>query len=265
MRAAPRFAPWIALLLLAHVAFANVHVISPLTEEHAWAAGTRGQFPLRVVNASDAPQAILLTVEDIAFEAGEVIPVPAGSILRSAAAWIVLPPSAVPLASREGRDVAIAVNVPDVTPPGTYWARLLVTPIPPLAPAAAAGVGVREIHRVAVNVIVDVPGDAPVRLTLRLPRVERDAAGALVMSVDALNDGDRLLRPTFTARVYDAHTGALAGSADAPVVRLFPGFDRPRSFPLGALPPGSYTVVIVADAGSFGAFGLRFALEVGDP
>ena len=265
MRATPRFAPWIALLLLTNTVFANVHVTSPLTEEHTWAAGKGGQFPLRVVNAGDAPRTIVLAVEDLAFEAGEAIPVPAGSTSRSAAPWIVLPASDVLLPPGERRDVAIAVIVPDATPPGTYWARLLVTPTTPREPAAAAGVGVREIHRVAVNVIVDVPGDAPTRLTWRLPRVERDATGVLVMSVDAFNDGDRLLRPSFTARVYDARTGALAASADAAPARVFPGFDRPRSFTLGVLAPGSYTVVIVADAGVFGAFGLRFALDVGDP
>lgn len=51
---------------------------------------------------------------------------------------------------------------------------------------------------------------------------------------------------------------------EAQAERIFPRASVRQAFDLGALTPGAYTAVVIADAGGEAVFGTRYTLEVGN-
>ena len=246
-------------------ASAQVVVTSNLIEVFRVPAGGTATGALTVANLTQQPQRVRLSVGDIR-EAGGAIGEP-GTWSHSAAP-IVSVQEVIHLGARESRSIPFAIRTP-ADADGTYIVALIATPDGEVSDPNIdfdndqPVVILREVVRYAVEVIVDVPGDARTQVTFSDPELRLSDAGSPLFSVNARNHGERWAeRVRYQFDLYDATSGAYLASYPVTRGRLFPGAQQRVRVDFGALAPGSYQLLVFADVGSDDVFAARYTLNV---
>jgi hypothetical protein len=161
--------------------------------------------------------------------------------------------------------VGYTVTVPDNAAPGTAWSILMVTTIARGAPesTAPAGarvrVGVQATLRYGVQIATTLAGPAP-KVSLANAHAYA-AAGGKVLELDVANTGEIAYRPELRVEVFNA-AGERVAKLASPRGLLYPGTSLRQRFELGALPPGTYQALVVADAGGDQLFGAQYRLAL---
>ncbi len=246
--------PPVPAAALPAAAGAQVSVLSETVQEQAAAPGETYTGTVRVLNPSRVPQSVRVYQADYRFYAdGTTHFDPAGSTARSNARWVAPGAGQVPLPPGGETTVTYTVTVPagdSVT--GTYWSAVMVEGVPlgggaPGGPDGRAQVGVGAVLRYAVQVATHVRGGSRrVRFTVPAVRAAPDGGRTLDLTVE--NVGERGYRPSLWVEVYDAE-GALRARRQQDRGLLYPGTSVRQQFALGALPAGTYKVVLFADTG----------------
>lgn len=247
----------------------SVSLGSPLREVLNVAPGGNRQGEIVLVNGSD--QAVTVQVSQVDFLPGETgveYPEP-GSLPRSNAAWLEVTPGDVRIPAGQQLTVPYSVRVPnDPSLAGSYWSMIMLTP------SDAADVqqtqegevrtSVRTQFRYGVSVVTTLGDSGESQLSFENPQFERAQGEAEThLQVSLQNGGERLLSPALRLELYD-QAGAQVNSFEAQAERIFPGASVRQAFDLGALTPGEYTAVVIADAGGEDVFGTRYSLNVGE-
>ena len=87
-----------------------------------------------------------------------------------------------------------------------------------------------------------------------------DDRGHKLIEFDFLNTGERAHHIVLSAELYSAG-GGLVGKFQKRRGLFYPGTSGRQQFDLGAIPTGSYTVLLLADGGSGEVFAAQFALK----
>ena len=262
-----RFRALVAVATLVLVGFAGAQVVvtSSLIEVHKVPAGGTVTGTLTVANVTQQPQRVRLSVGDIR-EGGGSIGEP-GSWAHSAASTLNVP-EVVQLGARETRSVPYTIRMPPDAD-GTYIVALIATPDGEVSEQSIGGdeeesiVILRQIVRYAVEVIVDVPGNARSQVSFNDPELTLSKEGTPSFLVGAHNLGERWAeRVRYQFDLYDATSGAYLASYPVERGRLFPGAQHRVRVDFGALAPGSYQLLVFADVGSDDVFAARYTLNV---
>jgi hypothetical protein len=265
----PRIAALLACLLLAPLAgSAQVIVTGSLTHEYEVKSGGSYEGSIDVMNPGDAAQDVKAYQTDYSFTAdGKVLYGSPGSLARSNAGWMTLSPRQVKVPAGETVTIRFTITVPtDETMSGTYWSVIMIEPIPPgTAESGSAGqknvaVGVSQVLRYAVQVVTHIGITGTSQLRFAHIQVTTDG-GRKLLVVDTENTGERWLRGTLWADIYDA-AGKHVGKYDGGKQRMYPGTSVRYAVDLSTLPGATYKALIVVDCGGDNVFGANTTLSL---
>jgi hypothetical protein len=256
----------LALAAAPALAHGQIAVLGNGVEEHAAHPGETYSGTLRLRNQGSEPADARIDLRDYSFAAdGSSRFDPPGSTPRSNARWVAFSPAQVHLAPGAEATVGYTVTVPDGVAPGTSWSILMVTTIARGAPESAepAGgrvrVGLQATLRYGTQIATTVAGPAP-RVAFANAHAFAGARGK-VLEFDVANAGDVAYRPELRVEVFDA-AGQKVASLGSRRGLLYPGSSLRQRFELGALPPGTYQALVVADTGGDQLFGAQYRLQL---
>ena len=256
-----------ALCITSTAAAGQIVVITESVLEHQAAPGDKYTGVINLRNVSAEPHDAKIYQTDYLFysDGRNLFGVP-GSAPRSNARWVTFTPDLITVPPGQTVAVQYAVSVPKDGAPlvGTYWSMLMIETITPRSPESlqrpdtAPQMGLKTTMRYGTQIVTDVAGTG--RMELAFDKVRAVAShgdvGA-VLSLDVTNTGDRGARPRMTLELYDG-AGKLVSKVKQQRGLLFPGTSLRQDFQVGALRPGKYKAVVVADAGGDDLFGGQY-------
>jgi len=161
--------------------------------------------------------------------------------------------------------VSYVIEVPpDPSLSGSYWSVLMIQPVPSESPESVEAdpnettVGVITVIRYGFRFITHIgtsgtvqPEFEDVSLTL--------SGGVPMLGVDLRNAGSRLLKIEIWAELYDSD-GNFVARRDGAAGSLYPASARQYRIPLDEVEVGSYTSLVIIDAGDNNVFGASLPL-----
>jgi hypothetical protein len=255
--------PSLLLLSLAHAG--EITVVGSLLREAELQPGGKAEGAILVRNTDDVPHEVLVYLRDYRFTAdGRNDYDDPGTLERSNSAWVKVSPGTLHLAPGEATSVWYTMEPPaDASLEGSYWSMLMIEPAPEPEPVGAAprSIAVRTVVRYGVQLVAHVGGeDAGVLSFDRFDLARAD--GRTTLALDVANAGARMLSPKVWAEVFDASGTSLGRFTAHGQPALLPGCSSRLAVDLTGLPDGSYTALVVADAGDDRVFGAQVALDV---
>ena len=227
-------------------------------------AGTRVERGVRVANVSNEERFVRLQVRAATLGGGHDAAAIAAA--RSNADWFVLPTEPVSVPAGATVTIPYELRVPP-TAEGSFWVELAVQPVQaveldPLALTDAANIALEIVVSYAGVLYTDVAGTGDVRLLLQTPTIERTGDGAFELVWSVNNGGNRIAAASISWEAINLATGEITAEGRSTHV-MYPGIDVRRREALGnAFGPGTYEVVVVADALRWGVALRQETLEV---
>ena len=189
-----------------------------------------------------------------------------GSTPRSCANWITLSSNQIVAPPKGSAEISYKISVPDdKNLRGTYWSVIMVEPVPdasltpPSPEKGKASIGVQAVFRHAVQVIVNI-GDTGVKALEFTSKKLKSEKGKTFLIIDAKNTGERWLVPELYVDLFDSNGQAKRSYGGK--FRIYPGCSVRYTVDLGQLKHGTYSALVVADAGEEDVFGAKYTLEV---
>lgn len=246
---------------------AGIDVLSGLTDEAVLQPGDKKDGRIVLRNTADTPQEVRVYQTDYTFRCdGTNAYDKPGACNRSNGPWITFSPQQFTVPPKETSTVYYTVQVPrDDKLTGTYWSMLMVEPVM-LAPPPVKGeqgkvkVGLQTVIRYGVQIVTNIGGTGK-REARFVDKQLVASDGKRFLQLDLENTGDRWLRPTIWAEVFD-DKGARAGRFECGRTRIYPGCSTRNSIDLGSLKAGKYQALVVIDNGDESVWGAQYALEI---
>jgi hypothetical protein len=262
---------------------AQIAVTSPTIVETTGEPGTTYRDAIVIHNSSNSVQTVSLSRADYRFDAeGLTEFTDAGTEPRSNSEWIVLSQQSVSVLPHADVAVSYTVSIPSspVLPVGTYWSVIFVEANRP-ATSTSTSLSIVPTFRYAVQIATHIGKTGEPKLAFSEPHVMRSSFSvALVntsvtvqtptvstlpaersLSIDVEDVGTRACRPTLRLELYQ-QDGALAHAATVQRGLVYPGASIRQTFALPALPPGVYTVLLLADTGVDKVQGTKFQIHI---
>jgi len=246
-----------------------VSVLGGLTRIYALTPGSTAEGKLILQNDSDAPSDVRLYQTDYLFYAdGRALYGPPASIPRSNAAWIKVTPQQITIPANASTIVYFSIAIPqDQALSGSYWSVLMVEPLekgalapPEPVPGGGVQVGIRAVHRYAVQLVTNINGGSA-SVTMDNPQLVVDDANAQLLTIDIANTGELWLNPRVWTELFDL-SGKSLGRFEGTKVRIFPGCSARYKVALPGIPPGVYSALVVADNSDEHVFGSQVPLTI---
>ncbi|MEP6619077.1 MAG: hypothetical protein ABJE47_07180 [bacterium] len=246
-------------------ASAQIAVLSDPVMENSAVPGQNAQGRLMLKNMSAEPQEARIYQTDYAFSAdGRAAYGTPGATPRSNAKWIKLSTGYLVIPPGETVPVSYDIMVPsDSSLKGTYWSMLMVEAITDGSinsrrpPNARVQVGLSVVTRYGTQIATHLGNPGTSRLAFDSLAATTDSTGQRGLRYDFINTGDRAQRYTMSVELYN-EAGELVKKASQLRGLLYPGSSARQKFEVGALAHGTYTAVLVADAGGDQVFGGQF-------
>ena len=261
-----------ALLLALAVVPASAQIIieGELTHQQEIERGKVYRGTLLVKNIDREPQEVKLYQTDYFFFAdGRIFYEEVGTVDRTNGKWIEFFPKRFSVPAAGSVQVNYTVTVPDdENLVGTYWSVLMVEGIPKGSPESSdqssanenVGVGIRQVFRYGVQMVTHIEGDGagvPKITAARLLKENEQRA----LQLDVTNQGERWLRPTVYAELYDTD-GNYRGRYEGERLRIYPGTSVRFTIDLKEAPAGTFKALVVLDGGDDGVFGANYTLSL---
>lgn len=246
-----------------------VSVLGGLTRIYALTPGSTAEGKLILQNDSDAPTDVRLYQTDYLFYAdGRALYGPPASTSRSNADWIKVTPQQITIPANDSAIIYFSIAIPqqpDLL--GSYWSVLMVEPLekgtlapPEPVPGGGVQVGIRAIHRYAVQLVTNISGGSAA-VTIDNPQLVADDAGSRLFTIDIANTGELWLSPRIWTELFDA-AGKSLGRFEGTKARIYPGCSARYKITLPGVPSGSYSALVVADNGDDHVFGTQVPLTI---
>ena len=240
-----------------------IGVQGDLTPRQQLTAGEAAAGKVVVVNPSPAvPVVAQVTLRNMVPTPAGVEFQPLGSFSHSNASWLTVQPLTFQLEPGGSQPLSWTVQVPPKTEPGTYWSTLLVEPelsgleVQP----KASKVGVITVVRYAVTIITDVLG-GPHAIELGQRQLVA-TSGSPMLELELINHGRYLEKPSVFVEAQRVGGETPPVRINAPVKALYPNSTARVEVPLGDLPQGQYSLLLVADIGDGSPIGAQYAVEL---
>jgi hypothetical protein len=256
----------LVLLLATSMSHAGeISVIGALVREAALQPGETAEGVILVQNNEDVPRDVIAHLSDYTFAAdGSNDFATAGTNPRSNSAWVHFTPNQATVPPHETVSIYYTMEAPaDPGFRGTYWSLLMVES-PPLAaadPARGGSVQIRTVIRYGVQLVTHLGAPEPGVLSFVASTLGQ-SDGHTTLALDIGNTGTRLLSPAVWLDVFDATGTNLGRFRSKRQSGLLPGCSARYVVDLGALAPGEYTGLAIADAGLDQVFGAEYTLDL---
>jgi len=265
----------LALLLLAFFSLgrpasaADVVVLNGLSHQKNAQPGESYQGVIQFLNKSDKPSQVKIYQTDYLFYSdGRNLYGTPGKDPRSNANWFKVEPNLITVPPGSTTNLNYTVTVPnDPKLKGTYWSMVMVEPLAESAEAmkpekGKVKVGITTVIRYGVQIATNIgeTGDRQIKFTS--VKLVKDQ-GKNVLMVEAINNGERLLRLKFNTELYD-QTGQLQGRYEGNQLLVYPTCSVRGQILLPDLKPGTYRALVLADNGDDFVFGAQYNLKLGE-
>ena len=256
-------------LLLGSSAFAaDIQVLGGLTRLHTVRAGQSVEGSIILRNGSSEPREVKIYQTDYLFLCdGKNFYGEPGSVPRSNSKWISFSPQQVVVAAGDRVPVYYAIQVPNNDDlRGTYWSMLMIEPVskarsePVQSAPGEATVGIHTVMRYAVQMVTNAGESGKKEISIVDRRIVA-AEGASVLELDIENTGERWLRPSVRAELYDQQ-GAYVGSLDGGGARIYPACSVRQRIPLENVAAGRYSALVIVDNGDEAVWGAQYELHI---
>jgi hypothetical protein len=246
-------------------ASAQIAVISDAVVERTAGLGETYQVRLLLKNTTADPQEARIYQTDYSFTAdGRSVYGPPGTTARSNAKWVTVSPSYVAIPPDATIPVVYTVSVPkDSTLVGSYWSMVMIEPIVAgsvesrRAANARVDFGLSVSTRYGTQIATNIGASGISKIAFDSLTATTTKDGTRGLRFDFINTGERANRFVMSLELYD-ESGELVKKATQARGLLYPGTAARQNFDVGTLAPGSYTAVLVADAGGDKVFGGQF-------
>ena len=220
-----------------------------------------------VRNSDDNPIEVRIYQKDYLFFAdGKNLYDESGSTPRTNAKWLTVQPAQMTVAPKGAGSFHYTIQVPKKADlKGSYWSLLMVEPIAPpvVVPAQQKdkiSVGLRTVIRYAIQVVTNF-GDSG---EWKLRFVEKRLAlreGKRLFEVDIENVGERWLSPLVWVDLYNSE-GTKVGRFESSQKRIYPGCSVRHLMDITAVPPGTYSALVIADNRDDHVFGGQYEVII---
>lgn len=252
----------------ASAAESQIVVVSSSVDERDAAAGTTYTGEILVRNEGGVAREVRIYQSDYLFHAdGRTVYAEPGSHARSNAKWLTVSPAGLTVPAGETAEISYTVAVPAEAPAGggTYWSMIMIEPVEPLPPVAAAGsqpeVGLRTVVRFGIQIATHTDAATAHSVEIGRPNVTTDTDGTRSLVFEVQNGGAMAYRPVVSLEVYDS-AGQVVTTLEAQRGLIYPGTSVLQSFDLTSLQPGTYEALVVVDTGSPDVFGGQFTVTI---
>jgi hypothetical protein len=247
---------------------AGVIVSGGLTHEKEALPGESYSDKIEIQNVEDTPQEVKIYQTDYFFYAdGRIIYGDPGKLARSNAHWISYSPKRLTVPPHDTVAVHYTVQVPDdKSLKGTYWSIIMVETVPPESPESSTHnpehveLGVHQLFRFGIQIITDI-GDTGARNIKFQETKLLKQDGKQFLQLDIANTGERWLRATLWAELYDEQ-GNYTGRFEGGKLRIYPGTSVRFKVDLSSVPNNTYKSLIVIDCGGDYVFGANMTLVI---
>jgi hypothetical protein len=121
--------------------------------------------------------------------------------------------------------------------------------------------GISQTIRYGIQIATTVAGTGTLSVQFIETKLLKREEGGHVLQVDLGNDGERAMRPDVYAEVF-ASDGQSVGKFEGIRYRMYPGTSVRQMIPISGVATGTYTVLVVVDAGGDEAFAAQYTLQL---
>jgi hypothetical protein len=253
------------------IAPAQIIVEGELTHIHEGAPADSYSGSILLNNISDDPQELKVYQTDYFFLSdGRAFYEEVGSVERTNGNWIEFFPKRFTIPARGSVQVNYTVDIPEsASLTGTYWSMLMVEVIPEGSAESSSSseekkeevaVGIQQVFRYGIQMVTHIKNTGAGTLEIFAAQLLREN-DQKALQLDVTNVGDRWLRPTVWADLYDTE-GNYAGKYEAGRLRIYPGTSVRFTIDLMEVPSGVYKALVVLDAGEGNVFGANYTLRL---
>lgn len=254
-------------LIMPCVSAAGVSIPSGLTYTKEIQPGSMYDGTIQLMNTGNESQEVRIYQTDYLFYSdGKSIYGEPGEDPRSNADWITFSPHRLIIPPKSTAQVNYTVSVPDnENLAGTYWSMLMAEEVAQAAPEikkdenALVSVGIRQTMRYGIQLITNIADTGTRKLKFAMTKVLK-ADNKRILQVDMENIGERWLRPSLWAELYN-EKGISIGKFEGNKLRIYPGTSARFKIDLSSVPGGTYQVLVVADCDDDDLFGASYTLQ----
>ena len=246
----------------------KVGVLGGLSRENTAQPGQSYQGVILLTNQGTKPAEVKVYQTDYTPLPGGCKYGEPGTSPRSNARWITVTPKQLVIPPGEEGEVYYMVSVPqgpELT--GSYWSMVMVEPMRPIsiqqpkAEKEQVGVGIISLARYGIVMRTNVGARA--RGELRIVGKQLLAAGnKRFLQLDVENPGERVLRASIWAELYNAKGISLGRFGGARSHGMYPGCTHRVRLDLTGVPAGKYKALLVMDCGGDEVFGAQYDLII---
>jgi hypothetical protein len=250
-------------------AAAQLKLYTDFIRQHDARPGETVEGTITVQNQTAEPQEIRITLADYTFSYDTTaIGLAPGSLPRSNAGWISVTPDFLAVAPHGTAQLSYTLTVPPSTPAGppegTYWSTIIVEPVPRgSAESSAEQVDIHLVRVVqyVIQVVSHIRDTGHRELAFTEVALRDDDREGRVLQVDLQNTGTLGFRPAVWVELYDAG-GELQAKLDGQSFIMYPETAVRHAIPVGGLPAGEYTALVVADGGEGALYGMQLVVTL---
>jgi hypothetical protein len=238
------------LVLSIQVSNANIVVLNGLTHVHQSASGQLITGIIKLKNAGESEQRVIIYFNDLFQECGkETVLTADDSHNNSIKSWLTTNVNEHVFLANEEYELIYTINVPnDVAIDGSYWGVLMVEIEKPIKEDELEyGVKLESKVRYGIQIIADINERTPSELEFYDIKIEEPDGNKLI-NVNLKNLGSFYVEPTLMLEVFNGN-GEQAKKVEVKFKKVYPNSCKSFSLDISGLPKGAYTAVLVADYG----------------
>jgi len=167
-----------------------------------------------------------------------------GAPVHGVGAWMTIPEPRMTLAPLQQRRIAFTIHVPATATPGDHLGAIVVGPVH--GQTSSGGVNITVVDRLAIAVLVTVPGPATLSFALdnaTIQPLSTTQAASVVVTLG--NTGQLLGKPALTVTLRGP--GSYDHSDSLPLSTMLPGDTIPYPFQWKySIPDGHYRITVTA-------------------
>ena len=229
------------LLAVSATGVAQVIVEGELTRIHESEPGADHSGSILLKNVSTMAEELRIYQTDYFFYAdGRSLYDEVGSVTRSNGNWIDFFPRRFSIPAKGSVQVNYSIEVPeDPSLAGTFWSVLMVEILPPSSAASSTNdgdseedvaVGIQQVFRYGIQMVTHIGEAVAGRPEIIAARLLNEDTGK-ALQIDVENTGERWLRPTVWADLYDIEGNHVGKSRRAlAACTQEPPFDSPSTY-----------------------------------
>lgn len=263
----------LVLVCLFQSASAQISVRTALSDDREVQPGTTYEGVIQVWNETEQIQQAKIYQTDYLFYAdGSNVYGEPGRDERSNANWVRVTATTHTIPPLGKILVNYIVEVPEFmngqSVTGSYWSMIMVEGVPRESSEATFDpvtgkpqYSLLQVTRYGIQIATHIVGSGESELAMSGGQFVELDDGEISLVVKLENTGSRMLNTEIWVELYDDE-GAAFGRRNGVRSRIYPATSIRQKIRLGALGPGAYRALVIADAGENDVFGAEYRLQV---